>query len=500
MDLVISDFHKTAAAIPGITPEKIAYIENQLSTIKDEADPAKAAQTAYDLMVDFNHANVGGACANALLTRPDGEDLAANVGAGIVKNELLNSSLQPSAFVRGNQAINGFSRSVVNATSPLLETQINDQIKALKDKYDLSALHSSVDQNVKHTATVALANDFVQMSTATAITPATASFLKSMKAAIMEVGNYAYDQNLVRAINEKNTPADKIKDPDFVPPPVSAEDLRKTKATLADSFTNNSSALRIIGPALGGAKADDGSELRKNSVWGGATQASQKTINAYSLDRLDPGGLDPIVAKEVFSADNKAKVREMHQQVDDARIAPSLGVDLRAVSHASLETRKMAIAAQTIEQPAIEHEQIEQPVTKTSVRDMLRGAANRVSDAASTLKNAVGTRLNDKGSEQKLSEVSPEKVEAYKALQQAVKEMDKLVGEIALDAAMGDDQANVDYANAQPTETIARMMAEMAEMRNEDPGLKQLDRSKVGQVVHSGIRDAAKTVGSRLHT
>ncbi|MBE2282893.1 MAG: hypothetical protein IAE77_05470 [Prosthecobacter sp.] len=126
-----------------------------------------------------------------------------------------------------------------------------------------------------------------------------------------------------------------------------------------------------------------------------------------------------------------------------------------------------------------------------SVRDSLASGANR-------LKNAVGNKLENKGKEQKLGDVAPEKVELYKSMQEALKEMERLEGEAAIGAAMSSRQGTKDFQNPQIPNTIENLKAEIASMEKNDPGLKQLGRGKVGQVVHSKIRDAAKAVGSKL--
>ncbi|WP_395747849.1 hypothetical protein [Prosthecobacter sp.] len=103
--------------------------------------------------------------------------------------------------------------------------------------------------------------------------------------------------------------------------------------------------------------------------------------------------------------------------------------------------------------------------TFASVRDALKGAAT-------TAKNSVADRLERKGGEQKLSEVDNATQAQYKAFQQDLGNPDKK----------------------------AAALEGMDALKKEFPGLKQMDRSKVGQVVNSGLRDAAKSVGSKLKT
>ncbi|MES2593884.1 MAG: hypothetical protein V4662_01030 [Verrucomicrobiota bacterium] len=130
-----------------------------------------------------------------------------------------------------------------------------------------------------------------------------------------------------------------------------------------------------------------------------------------------------------------------------------------------------------------------------SVRDSIKGLA-------STAKSAVAQKLEDKGSEQKLSEVSAEKQAEYKGLQKQLGDLKKGGGD-AIKAAgvLGPDpKAYKDFKNGSPDGgmTEPEIKAKMDDMKKESPGLKQLDRSKVGQVINSNVRDAAKSVGAKI--
>lgn len=130
-----------------------------------------------------------------------------------------------------------------------------------------------------------------------------------------------------------------------------------------------------------------------------------------------------------------------------------------------------------------------------NVRDALRGAASRVSDAASSLKNTIGEKLERKGSEQKLGDVSPEIQALYKAEQTKLSSIrSKILDNSDPSKINGRSPAKLDALE----EKARKIQAKIANMKNDNPGLNQLDRSKVGQVIHSKVRDAAKTVGSKL--
>lgn len=123
-----------------------------------------------------------------------------------------------------------------------------------------------------------------------------------------------------------------------------------------------------------------------------------------------------------------------------------------------------------------------------SVRDSLASGASR-------LKNAVGNKLENKGKEQKLSDV-PDHIQAeYKAEQKQLSALHSKILDNSDPAKMnGQSPAKLDELQQQ----AEKLQAKLDNMKKENPGLKQLDRSKVGQVVHSKIRDAAKAVGSKL--
>ncbi len=124
----------------------------------------------------------------------------------------------------------------------------------------------------------------------------------------------------------------------------------------------------------------------------------------------------------------------------------------------------------------------------SSVRDTLRGAA-------STLRDAAGDRLHKRGSEQKLSDVADAVKNEYKAAQKELSELQKqLLDNMDPSKMTSDSPSKIDPLQDQ----VSAVQAKMADMRQDNPGLKQLDRSKVGQVVHSGVRDAAKSIGNKL--
>jgi hypothetical protein len=123
-----------------------------------------------------------------------------------------------------------------------------------------------------------------------------------------------------------------------------------------------------------------------------------------------------------------------------------------------------------------------------SVRDMIKGAV-------STVRGNISERLEQKGSEQKLGDVPDHIKEEYKAEQMQLSALQSKILD-NMDPAKMNGESPAKLAELQ--EQVAKVQTKMEHMKEDNPGLKQMDRSKVGQVVHSGLRDAAKSVGSRL--
>lgn len=126
-------------------------------------------------------------------------------------------------------------------------------------------------------------------------------------------------------------------------------------------------------------------------------------------------------------------------------------------------------------------------------------------DAATTAKTSVAERLERKGAEQPLSELQkdqPQIVQKYKDLQDELKRSAGLPMK-AVEQALDGNLAPLDkliQGKGESARNPAEIQKDLADLRKEHPALKQLDRSKVGQVVHSGLRDAAKSAGNKLKT
>lgn len=129
-----------------------------------------------------------------------------------------------------------------------------------------------------------------------------------------------------------------------------------------------------------------------------------------------------------------------------------------------------------------------------------RTIGERLAGAVNNARNSIGGALHEAGSEQKLRGVPQEVRERYEELKAELKGINDN-GLNAVNAALDGDVAALDTHDEEQPDNLQRaqeIRTEMAQLKNDNPGLAQLDRTKIGQVVHSGLRDAAKSIGSKI--
>lgn len=471
-------------------PGTLDYIKDQLRTIANTPDRNQACQAAYDLMRDQNDSMVGTAVAQTLLMRPDGVDCCCDVGSAVVKAELEAPGMRPDSFVRGREAINGFSKAVVLEATPGLEQGIREDFQGLRQQCAAHLAQGEMTPGQRLDFEADLTNSMMDLTTKHRLSPDAEKYLKATKDTVLS-SNAAYDSKIQNYLGEE---ADQ-------------QAVENCKASLAESFTNNSSALRIINPIV--AELRDGEQS-----WGNANQMAQKIINGYQNDQLNnlSERFRPL-GEKAFTPENKQKVAAMHEAVDNAPAHQAQGVDFAAGSELTRNDRQQRLAEhrenaqQNLQNaaPAVNADD-HQPAHSSrfgSVRDALRGAASRVSDAASSLKNSIADKLEQKGGEQRLRDVPEEAKNAYKELQKQLSDLKKFPaadGVNAIDAALGDADAYDKFKKGSPeiAEMEKDIKARMAEMKEENPGLAQLDRNKVEQFIHSETRDAARSVANKI--
>ena len=127
-------------------------------------------------------------------------------------------------------------------------------------------------------------------------------------------------------------------------------------------------------------------------------------------------------------------------------------------------------------------EQTQQQKAKMpSVRDSLDSRPGK-------LKNAVVDAIAKKAEEQRLDQVPP----AIQAAYQAQKVMLDIVKK-----QMDSPAPSVSLENLE--KQAVQIQAKLDDMKMENPGLKQLDRNKVGQAIHNKVQVVAKAAVNKLH-
>jgi hypothetical protein len=164
------------------------------------------------------------------------------------------------------------------------------------------------------------------------------------------------------------------------------------------------------------------------------------------------------------------------------------------------------LAAQGVELPATQATQGVQntasaPPNVAAESDGAKARVARVGDvlrAASGIKNSVVNALEQKGAEQSLKKVQDKDsklVQDYKELQNKMSDLkNQYLNAVDATKSLGRSDAEIQTIKDRIDET----KKEMDDMKAANKGLAQLDRSKVGQVIHSSVRDAAKAVSNRL--
>lgn len=236
---------------------------------------------------------------------------------------------------------------------------------------------------------------------------------------------------------------------------------------------NESNDARIRGEVLSQACAVAQSYINflpQNNKVSEVTKPQNKIINLIRDEKLE-------TSRQIFSNASRGEVPNTPNHL----LAPENAQDLvnQAISG---RAERMAATSQQVGSKSI----------FDSVRDTLQRAG-------SSVKRTAADALDLKGSEQKLRDVDPGTVEIYKSLQETLKHLEREDTKSAIDAIDGDTAAEHDFKDPKRQERIDNIKEEMEAMKKRDPGLAQLDRSKVGQAVHTSIRDAAKSLGSRLH-
>lgn len=448
-------------------------------------DPARHKAGVLALFNLADSAKVGEAVAHVVAARPDGKELAKEIAKDAFRAEILKCG-KHNDFLRHDHALNGFNKVNLKNLAPNYAEGVQAAVAGAAHQIGIQNM-ADADEATKRAAAVELS---CAMINAVANTPLDQDAIDYLQG-ISEVAN-SQDPELKEHVDLSSKNAG-------YPVPVKLENI-------GQAMLNNAVVLRL-GCDVALEAAD-----KNNPIAAKAGSSLQKCSNAVDNPELRQAGLGAVkdIANAVHTPENRLQFAKLHQTlgVKNQNLVENLEEEVaqnppnQAMSR--INDRNREIQEQEAQgqgqnvQPAPQSPVVEGAGKKSrfaSVRDSLASGANR-------LKNAVGNKLENKGKEQKLGDVAPDKVELYKSMREALKEMERLEGEAAIDAAidaaMSSRQGTKNFQNPQIPNTIENLKAEIASMEKNDPGLKQLGRGKVGQVVHSKIRDAAKAVGSKL--
>jgi hypothetical protein len=503
------------ASKSGLSAGPSQVVSDQLRDLANTHCPADTAQKAYDLMMD-NKSNpaVGTATCAILLARGDGSGMqvATEVAKQVVQSRLSTEGVRAEGdFVRSGESINGFSKELIQQTSPNLESDVKQSVLALsmqvepeiqaytaKAKVHLDAINAiqprindlsplvqtgTPEEKAAHQgeydslcaekvgyeaqiAELAPEREAIQIRVATLmhgtltdlpLSKESLSYLNSLREAVETTQGFKETYMASKEVDEQRA-------------------IRALN-TIADNLVNNNTSLRVTSPAM---ITDE--RLGKNKLWIDSAQTALTSFNRYQDSSLLATVRTPqSVADAVHVQATRQATQSMHDRVINTPKLDSLNVDLKGPSALNREQRKtdFQTAVTNVEMAAN---------ARHSVRDMIKGAV-------STVRGNISERLEQKGSEQKLGDVPDHIKEEYKAEQMQLSALQSKILD-NMDPAKMNGESPAKLAELQ--EQVAKVQTKMEHMKEDNPGLKQMDRSKVGQVVHSGLRDAAKSVGSRL--
>lgn len=239
--------------------------------------------------------------------------------------------------------------------------------------------------------------------------------------------------------------------------------------------------------------------------------SSEVKLEASGEVKLEASGDIPLTQSQVDTIEN-----------DFANLEEGAGeIELEASGELEIEGEKSGIEINELPneeqgiEPEANNQKQDQPAVQAPVNEEAQGqegagkkskfasVRDSIKGLASTAKSAVAQKLENRGAEQPLHEVPAEKQAEYKGLQKQLGDLKKGGGDAIKAAGLlgPDPKAYNDFKNGAPggdKQTEPEIKEKMDALKKDFPGLKQLDRSKVGQVVNTAVRDGSKSVGAKL--
>jgi hypothetical protein len=263
---------------------------------------------------------------------------------------------------------------------------------------------------------------------------------------------------------------------------------------------------KILGEANGVAQSyinwlpQNGNEQGKISE---ASKLQNKIVNL-----LRENGLEQ--SRQIFSDISKGQLPATPPNrlaPDNAHATLNQAIPGRQERFAPPAVVQPAVVQPAVVQPAVVQPAVVQPAVEVAGEESKKSKIASVRDALKGVSNRIGTALERKGDEQSLSDLRKNNsaiLQDYEKLKDELAALKKKTPEQkpdglnAIDAAQVDPEANEKFKYGENYDAIKAKEQQLAQMRDENPGLKQLERNKVGQVIHSKVRDAAKAVGSKI--
>ena len=327
-DEIINSF-KAAASNETWTKQKNNpnALDNAVTKLRDllnETDPNSYPQKAFDFMEAAKDApSVGIATCQALFAKgAPGKAVATDVAKRVMSAELDRYSPNAGAFIRGQHAINGFTKEFIQSTSPECEKEVNKKVDLLVQKYpNLEEIAASNDWKAKAETTSRLGCDMVEILATTPLSQESVTFLKEVRDSIASHKGFA-------STFKKNDPL------------ATPQDIQNAQLNLADVVVNNNAALRFSAPLIRFNK-----QLGDNQLWKDANGTALSTFSKARSDVVAPrvmhsdtneGGktkklTSSEIAENTYLAEisknihaSRGMVVEMQEHLSDGRAAVNL--------------------------------------------------------------------------------------------------------------------------------------------------------------------------------
>jgi len=263
----LKQFRETAEQEAQFELADIEVAAQGLEDLLKETDPAKYAAKAYELMATHpTRPSMGAAVCGALLNKgEDGMRVANEVGKQVMRDEIGAYSPNAGAFIRGQVAINGFTKQFVNQTSPELDNFVKTSIEKIKEKRNVDEISKTGSPELQEATAIAVGKEMVTTLASPPLTKESQQFLKGLREAIEGDRDFATKYKKAH-------------------PEATEEDIRAAHLEIANVVVNNSTSLRTGVPLM----TQDPLYKNGNPIWVQATKAAQLTFSKAQSETISP--------------------------------------------------------------------------------------------------------------------------------------------------------------------------------------------------------------------